>query len=77
MSGVTVPVRLFAILRESAGRDAFELELAQGATVADALEALRDRDGLGEMLGRMPVLSAVNREYAAGETPSPRAMSWP
>jgi molybdopterin synthase catalytic subunit len=69
MSGVTVTVRLFAMLRERAGRDAFELELAEGATVADALEALRDRDGLGEMLGRMPVLAAVNREYAAGETP--------
>lgn len=69
MSGVTVTVRLFAMLRERAGRDAFELELADGATVADALEALRDRDGLGEMLERMPVLTAVNLEYAANETP--------
>ena len=67
MSGVTVTVRLFAMLRERAGRDAFELELADGATVADALEALRDRDGLGDMLDRMPVLAAVNREYAASE----------
>jgi MoaE-MoaD fusion protein len=69
MSGVTVTVRLFAMLRERAGRDAFELELADGATVADALEALRDRDGLGDMLERMPVRAAVNREYAANETP--------
>jgi molybdopterin synthase catalytic subunit len=69
MSGVTVTVRLFAMLRERAGRDAFELELAEGATVADALEALRDQDGLGEMLERMPVLMAVNLEYAANETP--------
>jgi molybdopterin converting factor subunit 1 len=68
MTGVTVTVRLFAMLRERAGRDAFELELAEGATVADALEALRDRDDLGEMLERMPVMSAVNREYAASET---------
>jgi MoaE-MoaD fusion protein len=68
MSDVTVTVRLFAMLRERAGRDAFELELADGATVADALEALRDRDGLGEMLERMPVLTAVNLEYAASET---------
>lgn len=69
MSGVTVTVRLFAMLREGAGRDAIELELADGATVGDALEALRDRDGLGEMLERMPVMAAVNREYAANETP--------
>jgi MoaE-MoaD fusion protein len=69
MSGVTVTVRLFAMLRERAGRDAFELQLADGATVADALEALRDRDGLGDMLDRLPVLAAVNREYAASETP--------
>jgi molybdopterin converting factor subunit 1 len=69
MSGVTVTVLLFAMLRERAGRGAFELELADGATVADALEALRDRDGLGEMLERMPVMAAVNREYAASETP--------
>jgi MoaE-MoaD fusion protein len=69
MSDVTVTVRLFAMLRERAGRDAFELELAEGATVGDALEALRDRDGLGEMLERMPVLTAVNLEYAASETP--------
>jgi molybdopterin synthase catalytic subunit len=69
MSGVTVTVRLFAILRERAGRDALELKLADGATVADALEALRDRDGLGDMLERMPVLTAVNLEYAADETP--------
>jgi molybdopterin converting factor subunit 1 len=69
MSGVTVTVRLFAMLRERAGRDALELELAEGATVADALEVLRDRAGLGEMLARMPVVSAVNREYAPAETP--------
>jgi MoaE-MoaD fusion protein len=69
MSGVTVTVRLFAMLRERAGRDAFELELADGATVADALEALRERDGLGDMLERMPIMAAVNREYAANEMP--------
>ena len=69
MSGVTVTVRLFAMLRERAGHDAFELELADGATVADALDAVRDRDGLGELLERMPVMAAVNREYAASETP--------
>jgi MoaE-MoaD fusion protein len=69
MSGVTVTVRLFAMLRERAGRGAFELELAEGATVAEALDALRDQEGLGEMLERMPVMAAVNREYAANDTP--------
>jgi MoaE-MoaD fusion protein len=69
MSGVTVTVRLFAMLRERAGRDAFELELADGATVADALDALRVQDGLGDVLERMPVRAAVNREYVADGTP--------
>jgi MoaE-MoaD fusion protein len=66
---VTVIVRLFAVLRERAGRDAIELELEEGATVADALEALRDGTPLGEALERLPVRSAVNREYVAFETP--------
>ena len=39
-------VRLFAMLRERAGADSVELELAEGATVADALEALRAEPGL-------------------------------
>jgi MoaE-MoaD fusion protein len=69
MSSVTVTVRLFAMLRERADRDAFELELDNGATVADALEALRDRVELGEALERMPVRAAVNREYVTNETP--------
>jgi MoaE-MoaD fusion protein len=63
-----VSVRLFAVLRELAGRDSLELELADGATVADAIEALRSEPGLGEPLTRMSVALAVNREYAAPET---------
>jgi molybdopterin converting factor subunit 1 len=66
---MTVSVRLFAMLRERAGRDAIELELEDGATVADALDALRDATSLGETLDRMPVRAAVNREYVASETP--------
>jgi MoaE-MoaD fusion protein len=66
---VTVTVRLFAMLRERAGRDAIDLELEDGATVADALDALRDGTPLGEALERMPVRAAVNREYVASETP--------
>jgi molybdopterin synthase catalytic subunit len=61
---VTVRVRLFAILRERAGSDSLELDLADGATVGDALEALAEHPGLGEALGVMRVGTAVNREYA-------------
>jgi molybdopterin synthase catalytic subunit len=61
---VTVRVRLFAILRERAGRDSLTLELTEGATVADALEALAGEPGLGELLARLPLGVAVNREYA-------------
>jgi MoaE-MoaD fusion protein len=51
-------VRLFASLREQAGSDTFEVELADGATVADAIAALRP------VAGGMPFRLAVNREYA-------------
>jgi molybdenum cofactor biosynthesis protein MoaC/molybdopterin converting factor subunit 1 len=59
-----VSVRLFAILRERAGTDAVELELPLGATVAEALRALSQRGALGDVLARMPVRMAVNRDYA-------------
>lgn len=56
---MVVHVRLFAALRERAGRDAIELELPDGALVSDALAAVDDiaRD--------LPLVLAVNREYAA------------
>src|SRR3954452_17571227 len=57
-----VRVRLFAQLRERAGADAVELELPEGARVADALEALA-----GVAAG-LPVVMAVNREYACAST---------
>ena len=38
---MNVTVRLFAILRQRAGRDRIELELPEGARVADALVGLR------------------------------------
>jgi MoaE-MoaD fusion protein len=60
-------VRLFAMLRESAGSDHVEIELPEGATAADALEALRSAPGL-EVLERLPVRLAVNREYAGPGT---------
>jgi molybdopterin synthase catalytic subunit len=63
---MTVTVRLFAILRERAGRDSVEIELPEGATVDDAFERLAAAPGLGELVGRMPLRMAVNREYASG-----------
>ena len=63
-----VSVRLFALLRERAGRDEVEVELPDGATVRDALDAVATRHGLADLLERMPVVMAVNREYASGDT---------
>jgi molybdenum cofactor biosynthesis protein MoaC/molybdopterin converting factor subunit 1 len=60
---VTIQVRLFAMLRERAGRDSFELELPEGATVGDAMALLGREPGLSELLGRLPVRAARNREY--------------
>jgi MoaE-MoaD fusion protein len=53
-----VSVRLFAALRERAGRDALELELPEGARVRDALAAV------DELAGGLALVLAVNREYA-------------
>lgn len=61
---LTLNVRLFAVLRERAGTDAVQLRLPAGATVADALRSLAAIDGLGEPLAEVPVVMAVNREYA-------------
>jgi molybdopterin converting factor subunit 1 len=56
-----VRVRLFAGLRERAGAAEVDLELPEGARVADALERLAD------VSGGMRVVLAVNREYATPE----------
>jgi molybdopterin synthase catalytic subunit len=66
---MTVSVLLFAALRERAGTDRLELQLPDGATVADALTALRENPALGELLARLPVHMAVNRDYAQLHTP--------
>ena len=57
-----VRVRLFAILRERAGRSELELELPDSARVDDALAAL------GDIAGGLKVVMAVNREYVSGDT---------
>jgi molybdopterin synthase catalytic subunit len=53
-----VRVRLFASLRERAGRDVVELDVPEGALVADVLERLRP------LCDGVRVVMAVNREYA-------------
>jgi molybdopterin synthase catalytic subunit len=53
-----VNVRLFAVLRERAGSNEVGLELPDGARVRDALEQLKP------LTGDVPVVLAVNREYA-------------
>lgn len=53
-----VTVRLFAMLRERAGSREITLELPDGARVGDALAALH------EIAGSLPLVMAVNREYA-------------
>jgi molybdopterin synthase catalytic subunit len=58
---MVVRVRLFAILRERAGRDTLELDLPDGARVSDALEAV------GDLADGLPLVLAVNREYAPPE----------
>jgi MoaE-MoaD fusion protein len=65
---MTVRVRLFAVLRQRAGRESVDVELEEGATVADALAVLAREPGLSDVLARIPVRMAVNRDYAAPET---------
>jgi molybdopterin synthase catalytic subunit len=56
-----VRLRLFAGLRERAGADHVELELPDGASVKDALARLQ------WLTGDLPVVIAVNREYAEAD----------
>jgi MoaE-MoaD fusion protein len=56
-----VTVRLFAQLRERAGTSELSIDLPEGARVKDAIEEL------GALAADLPVVMAVNREYADGE----------
>jgi MoaE-MoaD fusion protein len=58
---VEVTVRLFAMLRERAGAGSVTLELPEGARVRDALDSLSD------LAEGIPLVMAVNREYASEE----------
>ena len=65
---MVVRIRLFAQLRERAGADSIEAVLDDGATVSDALRELSNGPPLGELLARLPVRMAVNRELASADT---------
>jgi len=56
-------VRLFAMLRERAGAREVTLELPEGARVRDALSKL------GSIAEGLPLVMAVNREYADEDQP--------
>ena len=58
---LSVRVRLFAVLRERRGRDEEDVRVAVGTTVAGLYAALFP---VGRE-GAIPVLFAVNREYAS------------
>jgi molybdopterin synthase catalytic subunit len=60
---VEVTVRLFAMLRERAGSPELTLELPEGARVSDALAS----DALAGLAEGIPLVMAVNREYANPE----------
>jgi molybdopterin converting factor subunit 1 len=62
-----VSVRLFAGLRERAGTDRLEIELPDGARVADVLAAMASTP-VGALRDRECVV-AVNREYAGADQP--------
>lgn len=67
---MVLQVRLFAVLRERAGRDSLVVEVAEGATVADALQALAEQsEPLAAALEAMPVVMAVNRSYVDRDAP--------
>jgi molybdopterin converting factor subunit 1 len=61
---MTIPVQLYALARDLAGAPRLELELSDGATVADLKGALvKARPALARI--ERSLLVAVNGEYAA------------
>jgi len=60
---VEVTVRLFAMLRERAGANEVRLDLPSDARVRDALREL------GGLADGLPLVMAVNREYAGEDEP--------
>jgi molybdopterin converting factor subunit 1 len=65
---VRIRVLLFARLRELAGADSLDLDLAQGATVGDVWRQVQaSHPALGAY--RSAPLAAVNLDYAPLDTP--------
>ena len=64
---VNVKVRLFATLRERADRSEFEIELADGTTAGAAVTEIAHSAGFADLLGRLPLVVAINREYAGDD----------
>ncbi len=65
-----IRVRLFAAIREALGREAIELNLAEGATPEDVWRELLRIDGGATLLARRKNLAAaVNRKYARFDAP--------
>ena len=61
---MNVRVKLFAVAKQTAGADAVELQVAEGATVADVRDALVTRlPALAAV--RRHLMFAVNADYAA------------
>src|SRR4051794_37119978 len=63
LDAMRITVRLFAVLRERAGRAELELDLPDGARVADALAAVE------HLAPGVPLVLAVNRLYADPDVP--------
>lgn len=65
-----VRVRLFAIAKQTAGRETVDLELAEGATIAELRARLAaEVPGLAGLIGQM--LFAVGARYAPEEVAVP------
>jgi len=67
---VNVRVRLFAAIRDAAGREEVELDLPEPATVEHLRRCLSERvPGAAELIGR--AMFAVENQYATDTTPLP------
>ncbi len=63
-----ISIQLFAVAKELAGRDAVEVELPSGATVADLRQALvAGAPALSGILAQLKF--AIDEDYAAEQTP--------